>query len=77
VGVGDCVTDRHLLGADGGSDEVASRQHEHVDVEAVWGASVPVFATLYRIFGAKRCLQELLCLRRQVPKLAGVARRQA
>ena len=35
MGIGDTVTDRHLLGADGRSDEVAPRKDEHVHVEAV------------------------------------------
>src|SRR4029453_7501961 len=77
VGIRDRVPDRYLLGADGGSDEVAPSKQEYVDVEAVRRSSVPVLATSYRVLGAKGCLQELLCLRRKVPKLAGVLRRQA
>ena len=35
MGIGDAVTDRYLLCADGRSHEVAPGQDEHVHVEAI------------------------------------------
>jgi len=77
MGIVHIVTDRHLLGADGRSDEVAPRQDEHVDVEAVGTARVPVLAASHGVFGAERCLQELLSSGRKVPKLPRLPRRQS
>ena len=70
MGIGDTVTNRHLLAADGRSDEVAPRKDEHVHVEAVGTARVPVLAASHGVFGAKGCLQELLSSRGKVPELA-------
>jgi hypothetical protein len=67
MGIGGSVTDGDLLSADGRRDEAAPCEDKDVNVKAVRRASVPIFAASYGVFGAKRCLQELLGCRRKVP----------
>jgi hypothetical protein len=70
MGIGDSVTDRNLLGADGSSDEVTPRQEEHVKVEMVSETLIEILATSYGVSGIKGCLEKLLSRRREIPQLS-------